>query len=712
MRKFFLLTVLAGLFCGSCSDDDSEIPADADDNFITSVVMTVNDGISYSAEIVDNTITMTVPYTVSLNNAQVVFEYTSSAMIVPNPASITDWDTERTFRVTSYNGVANDYTYRVIKDEIRHEGNVELKTTADVSAFVDTDVTVIKGDLIIGSDAEEAEDLPDIAALKILKEVEGNIIIQKSYTGQDFSGLDNITSVGGIQIGSKDIYAVNSNLHMISMKSLETVVNDIIIRNNQIVFTQFDKLSNVGGNIIVASASLQTFEFPSLVSVGADLDIQATTDEEKAGGEVAKLELPALTTVGGTLGVNNLEKLISINLPKLTEAGSINFKSIPIAFESLSLPELSVVNGNLHLEANYYANDAFTSTGNNKLLAIDGLSNLSIVKGILTISKFEALENLPDWSKLTQLGGLSLNRLLKYYNKELDLSNVEFVMFENTEPAITIYQTVLGKLITKENLSNVNMNISCSAVTGVPGPSLNTALNFKYINNLSIENSTGDEDPTYIFEQVYGNLEITRRAGQTTNGISAPYLANVNGYMYISINESTGLNLPNLESIGGQMLIEGSTAYENFKYDLSKLKDVCLGENPQYRKEETNSTGTCSGGLDIQVGNSFAYTLPALEHVGGKGLTLRGIGGFDAPKLHSIDGTLYIYNARNLTALGMPQLKKLQGVNFYRTTKFRDFSMFAPFILNGQITEANWSVKLGGYNPSYQDMIDKKYTQQ
>lgn len=55
---------------------------------------------------------------------------------------------------------------------------MELKTTADVTAFIDTDVTVIKGDLIIGSDAEDAEELSDIAALKILKEVEGNIIIR------------------------------------------------------------------------------------------------------------------------------------------------------------------------------------------------------------------------------------------------------------------------------------------------------------------------------------------------------------------------------------------------------------------------------------------------------------------------------------------------------------------------------------------------------
>ena len=109
MRQFWLLLFIAPFLFLSCSEDNQtpESPADADDNFITSVVMTVASQ-SYTAEIIDNIITITVPYTVSLNNAQVEFKYTSSATIIPDPASITDWDTERTFRVTSYNGEAND----------------------------------------------------------------------------------------------------------------------------------------------------------------------------------------------------------------------------------------------------------------------------------------------------------------------------------------------------------------------------------------------------------------------------------------------------------------------------------------------------------------------------------------------------------------------------------------------------------------------------
>ena len=345
MRQFWLLLFIAPFLFLSCSEDNQtpESPADADDNFITSVVMTVASQ-SYTAEIIDNIITITVPYTVSLNNAQVEFKYTSSATIIPDPASITDWDTERTFRVTSYNGEANDYTYKVIKDEIRYEGDVELKTTADVTAFIDTDVTVIKGDLIIGSDAEDAEELSDIAALKILKEVEGNIIIRKSYVGQDLTGLDNITSIGGLQIGTETAFATNSKLQMVSMRSLQHITGDIVVCNNQVAYVQFDNLETIDGNIIFRTSSLQSFEFPKLTTVVKDFDLQCLTSDGEPGGEITSLRIPELTKVNGRLGVNNLGKMISLEFPKLQEVGSVDFASIPIPLETLSLPELSVVN--------------------------------------------------------------------------------------------------------------------------------------------------------------------------------------------------------------------------------------------------------------------------------------------------------------------------------------------------------------------------------
>ena len=105
MKIYFFPCSYPCSFWERVTKNDEIIPEDADENFITSVVMTV-DGKSYTADITDNTVTITVPYTVSLNNAEVEFKYTTSATIIPDPETVTDWDNERTFRVTSYNGDA------------------------------------------------------------------------------------------------------------------------------------------------------------------------------------------------------------------------------------------------------------------------------------------------------------------------------------------------------------------------------------------------------------------------------------------------------------------------------------------------------------------------------------------------------------------------------------------------------------------------------
>lgn len=177
------------------------------------------------------------------------------------------------------------------------------------------------------------------------------------------------------------------------MRSLQHITGDIVVCNNQVAYVQFDNLETIDGNIIFRTSSLQSFEFPKLTTVVKDFDLQCLTSDGEPGGEITSLRIPELTKVNGRLGVNNLGKMISLEFPKLQEVGSVDFASIPIPLETLSLPELSVVNGDLNLVSSYIASDAFTSTGNNKLQEIDGLSNLSIVKGTLTISKFQVLKN-------------------------------------------------------------------------------------------------------------------------------------------------------------------------------------------------------------------------------------------------------------------------------------------------------------------------------
>ena len=489
--KNLLFGLLVCLFVGACSKDD-KIPADADDNFITSVSLSVNNA-TYDAVIADNTITITVPYTVSLNGATATVVYTPSAKIIPDPATITDWDVERTFRVTSFNGKTNDYTYVVVKDEIRHEGNVELKTPSDVASFVASGATIIKGNLIIGSDAENAEEIKDISALEILKEVEGDIIIRKSYTGGTLTGLDNITSIGGLLIGSEETPSANNQLEMVSMSNLTSAKGNISIYGSGANIIEFKNLEAVGGNIIV----------------------------------------------------NNATQLSQILFHKLKEAGSIDFKILPRDFSTLTLPELTTVEGDLNIQGifgNVYEGGLTILTGNTGLTSISGLDKLSKVGGTLSIQNFEEMSSLPNWTRLTQLGGIDLYQNHKI--SSLDLSNIDFVSRNDKNPLIRVYDNkVLTSLITKEDLTNIDCQIFTMIGIDVA---------FKKINNFTLE--TFVEDLKLPLEYVFGNLSIDTRATE----IHIQSLKGVDGFLSVEASMCNTLNVPKIEAVGGQLYVNAN----------------------------------------------------------------------------------------------------------------------------------------------------------
>ena len=697
MKTYFLPMLLSLFFLGACDKNDEIVPEDADENFITSVVMTV-DGKSYTADITDNTVTITVPYTVSLNNAEVEFKYTTSATIIPDPETVTDWDNERTFRVTSYNGDAREYTYKVVKSEIESDGDVELKTTEEVASFAATKTTVVKGNLIIGSDAEEAEKITDISALASLKEVTGNIVIRNSYNGADLTGLDNIVSAGGLQVGSTDVASKATELHMISMKALETLSGDISVYNDQVTYVLFEKLATIEGSVMFNAPSLQSFGFPVLTTVGQDLNIQGLNEENKAAGTIATLELPELTSVGGVLAVNNLAKLTSMNFLKLKETGGLNFHTVPVMLETINLPEIETVNGSIIMEANMEAppTGSFVPQRNDVLQAFGGMDKLTTIKGQIKIKNFTALKQLPDWSKITTLGSITLD-YLEDVNGTLMLPNARFETFGETAPQIEIIsKMLLTKIETAEDLSNVNFVVKQIQNFVFP------EINFKSINDFTYTPTSVKDNPVIIptIQHVHGNLEME---GNITNqNVEFPDLEIIDGYGYIQKFETGSVTMSALKEVGGQFYISG---YPN-GCDLPLLSKVCCSASPVYYEEGEGSLAITLQGKSL--------VLPELLHVGGEGLFVNRATGITCDKLQTIDGALQIKSATSLSqeTFSMKKLETLHGVVFDGLTKFTDYTFFGKFIENGMITEENWSVTKCGYNPDFQDMKDKKYTQE
>ena len=575
MKNYFLPMLLSLFFLGACDKNDEIIPEDADENFITSVVMTV-DGKSYTADITDNTVTITVPYTVSLNNAEVEFKYTTSATIIPDPETVTDWDNERTFRVTSYNGDAREYTYKVVKSEIESDGDVELKTTEEVASFAATKTTVVKGNLIIGSDAEEAEKITDISALASLKEVTGNIVIRNSYNGADLTGLDNIVSAGGLQVGSTDVASKATELHMISMKALETLSGDISVYNDQVTYVLFEKLATIEGSVMFNASSLQSFEFPVLTTVGQDLNLQGLNEENTAAGSIASLEIPELTSVGGVLSVNNLAKLTSMSFLKLKETGGLDFHTVPVMLETINLPEIETVNGSIIMEANMEAppTGSFVPQRNDVLQAFGGMDKLTTIKGQIKIKNFTALKQLPDWSKITTLGSITLD-YLEDVSGTLLLPNARFETFGETAPQIEIINKVqLSKIETAEDLSNVNFVITSLTNNKFP------EITFKNIKDFTCKPTTNNTDYTIsTIQHVYGNLNVT---GQMRSNAKFPDLEIIDGYGYIQIPMFASITMPVLKEVGGQFYLSGNFTSCN----LPLLSKVCCSASPVYYKEE------------------------------------------------------------------------------------------------------------------------------
>ena len=690
--KQIFIAFLSVIALYSCSEKE-DIPADADDNFITKVTVSVA-GETYSAVIASDTITVTVPYTVSLNGASATVEFTPSAKIMPDPATISDWDTERTFRITSFNGQAHDYTYLVIKDEIRSKGNVELKTPAEIVSFAATGTSIIKGDLVIGSDSDDAEKIKDISALGMLKEIEGNIIIRNSYTGGTLTGLDNITKIGGLSIGSEENPAANETLEMVSMTKLNEVTGNIHVYNNGVKFVQFDLLKAIEGDFVISSSTLATLQIPELINVGGALNIFGM-----GKGAISTLVFPKVQTVKNSLSINEISTLKSISFPELIETGSINFSSLPIEFEKLSMPKLSVVNGDCFIISNYIQGDLFSTTGNVSLTNLDEMSNLATVTGLLSICYFYELSSLSNLKNLKRIGSLKLEKLISC-SSPIDISDAVFSNEDSEESIIRISECKkLQKLITKDDLSNVSIYIDAWANNYVD-------FNFKKVKNLSY--ITPDKKVfTLPIEEVHGDFYFG--AGMKS-GIIANNLKFVDGYMHLKIGMMvSNLEFSKLEKIGGQFFMEGTLNTPKMVHNFSNLKSICCNSNPSYAKEGKWSTNNLPyGGLDIRSTTTYEL-FPVLEKVGGTGITIHGFSAFSCPELVTIVGSLSADAASKLTSFDMPKLKSLSGVNFVKLTSFSDFSIFETFIRDNQITEPNWVVSGCKYNPTYQDMKDGRY---
>ncbi|WP_071145616.1 receptor L domain-containing protein [Bacteroides ihuae] len=724
-KLLFLLFILTYSFClQGCSDDD-KAPADANENFITSATLTVG-GKTYEAIIANNEITITVPYTVSLSGATVDLKYTPSAKILPEPTSITDWDNERIFRVTSYNGDEKQYTYRVIKDDIRQEGDVTLSNASEITAFAESGVTIIKGNLTIGTD--DGEDIEKITELSKLKQVEGNIVIKNSYKGNDLTGLDNLTSIGGLYVGNKNLFST-SPLYQVSLEALTTVTGNVIICNNETKWIMTKALANVGGNVVINSSNLQSIQMEALSKVNGNFNIQSATDEDGDGvpelsGTMVSLALPELTSVGDTLSANYLASLKSINLEKLESAGAILFKTLPLTFETINLPAIQTVEGDLNISSSTTEIAIGSIVNRNETLtSFGGFSKLQKVGGTLTLANFINVTQLPSLTSITELGGYYLFHL-DNAKAELDFSKTSFLKQGNNDCELRISYTPISKIKGKATMDcklNLDQFYLKNALPDLEG--IETINDFRIF--VDSNKAMAFESKTFNLKKVIGNLYINGGIsyGSVTPNliqlINFPNLESVGGYFYLA---NSNISAPNLTTVGGQFLLKNNLT----EFNLNKLETVGLSSSAEDISKNDSHVSSSEPAFYIQDMNTTILKIPALKKVGKKGLTI-DVGGksstvteLNCPKLETVDGDLTIMGGLNpitrflnksLTTFSFPLLTKAASVTIKHLNILNDFTDFSSLFTNNIMEDGKWSVTKCAYNPTYQNMKDGQYKQ-
>lgn len=715
--KFLMLLFPAMVLLGSCSDDDPEIPADADDNFITALSLSVDNN-TYTASIEGQEITVSVPYNVTLTSAVATIEYTPSATIDPDPAKETiDWNREQVFTVTSYNGAANEYTYRITRDEIEEKGDIILRTMAEIEAFYEKGTSVIDGNLTIGTD--DGEDIESIEKLSNLKSVSGNLVLKNSFKATDLTGLEQVTKLGGLLVGTKEAPST-AELNHASMPNLLEISGDISIWNNNLKWVELKALTKAGG-ISLASESIENIELPELTEIENDFIVEGCLEREfedgstsgynppAMKGNLATFSMPNLQKVGGTLGVNFVATLETISLAKLGTAGNINFEYLPMRFKTIDLSALHTVSGFLKIcSAKIVAVIGGSNTYNEALTSLESLSELEKVGGVLTLTNFGVLEEI-QLPSLKQCEGIWLEGFPSL--KSLAIPNVTFTAPAGESLATVHFETctVLDKLSTPDILNaklQVVMNNNKQKL-----PSFENKTTISEVD-LTTAGALSDDLVFTNWGKVEGNFSLVMNSPSYRKTISLPDMQEVGGYLNISWQKNSPnlrptVSMPNLETVGGQLYVMALVT----SYDFSSLKTVCCADNPAYVNQEATTPPVGSLHIRVQSGNNVSF--PALTRVGGKGLNVNWSGSLSCPLLTDIDGSLILNSYMgDHDGISLPKLEKLGGCYFYKSTNLSDFTFFGKFIENGNITEGNWTVAECGYNPTYEDMQAGRYTQQ
>jgi hypothetical protein len=665
--KTIIISLLAPLFMVACNDDDSAFSGN--DNHIASFQLKQGENTFYAA-ISQDKLTVTVPANLSLQGATATIIISELASISPDPSSITDWDNEQTFTVTSYNGNKQTYIYNVAHNAVSKDGDVALLTQADVDAFAALELSELDGSLTIGA-ATGQDSIYSLKGLEKLKQVKYDLIINPTYAGSDLEGLENLELIGSLQIMR------NKKLKNVTLPKLQAIMLGLTINEGGLETLQFPELLKVDNEISLMNLdSLLVMEFPKLKSVVNNVTLQAGWNINK----LQKIHFPALEKIGGKLDITNWKEVTETAFPNLLNVRELNISSLN-KLEKMEFPSLEKVEGKM-----YFA------VTNENITAVD-FSSLTAINGDFTLPDFPKITT-SDWVKsLATVSG----KLQIYDSQVTSLKDIMPALAE-AEELIVSYAPNLSEVdLTRLKVGSLAFEGTSNPKKIIANETCETKLSFRYA----------------VIEKVPDLSGIKHLGGLVISGCNAITEVELNEIESVADDlifeycfGFKNLKMPALKEVGAKFFLNGNFATE-FDFPLLEKVGVFL-YNAQGRQDAlvpvdlsfpslTRSEGyfnvLTSGNGSIVSNLSF----PKLAYVG----DYFQLSAFTNPENNYIKDldtfSALTYIGGNVTIEGQRALTSFEGL---KNTLEK--------VLEG---ESLWTVRNNAYNPTVDDLKAGKWKQ-
>ncbi|WP_418672245.1 hypothetical protein [Alistipes putredinis] len=700
------------LLCTACSEEKIELPWGSD-NYIVSFSLTTGAD-TYPAVIRDGRITVSIPYNVSLEGAQVSYELCEHASIYPDPATVADWNQEWQFLVSSYDN-QNDrtYLYTVERTDIATDGSLTLRTQAEVDAFVRSGINTVEGNLTIGGEDEE-NPVTNLDGLKNLVSVRCDLTITAAYTGETLAGLENLTACESLRIGSAA--HPNETLRQLSLPALKEIKGDLCVYGTALQTADFKSLQNVAGHFVLQSDALLQLTADELTTVAGNMTLIGTTaDEAKAPCE--QMYFPKLQRIDGTLTLSRFDRLsgLGTTFGVLTQAGALRYEHLALA-NTFEFPLIETT-GNITVTdcpiLRSVLLPALTDAGSLEITGCPAIKTLSFPKaerfdGDVSLATLPAIKDFGEFlPALKAISGDLLIEDLPSLEGVLDLSGCTFSP-NSTLDLRLVAATRLTEL--RGGDFGGSLRIDASSLTPQPEAMPFGITGFKNLDTLRIAGFTHISELSLPTESC-DDLTIENCGSQAPFTLSLPNLVEVRGTLLCrncgKTGEANSASFPRLKNVGRQLsFYVGASSFTALEFPL--LETVGNGEPVSDDPADDYALYTMPSGC------AGEFILPSLQRVNGSMLvstwntsTDRAVA-FRFPSLQSVAGEISVghtaYKNKSVATLDFSALTAAGAVRIGNLSSVTDFSTFTQAL--PRLSEQTWSVTDCGYNPTYQQMLD------